>query len=364
MRVLMITQKLDPADPVLGFTAGWVRALLNRLQHLDVLCLERPPEDRLERFFGEYPPNLRTLSMGKERGLGKIGMARGFYRALIGVAQRTDLIFSHMVPRYTWMATPVAWSYPIPQLLWYTHRQDSRELRWAVRAARAVATAAPESFPFASQKVRVLGHGIDADFFAPDEDTPRDDPPLVVHVARLMPIKRQHVLLQAIAKLPDVPLQAAFVGAVPPGESAEYRLQLEQLAAGLGIADRVTFTGGLPPEGVRDMVRRATVAVNLSPPGLFDKAALESLMAGTPTIVATSAFDELLGERRAALRIEAPDDADGLANRLADLLDTSAEQRATMGADLRERTRAAHSLDGLMNRLVDLMAELAKVGRG
>ena len=117
MRVLMITQKLDPADPVLGFTAGWVRALLSRLEHLDVLCLEAPPLDRLERFFGEYPPNLRTLSMGKERGAGKVGMALGFYRALFRTANHADVIFSHMVPRYTWMAAPVAMAYPIPQLL-------------------------------------------------------------------------------------------------------------------------------------------------------------------------------------------------------------------------------------------------------
>jgi hypothetical protein len=36
----MITQKLDPADPVLGFTLDWVRALAARVDQLHVLCLE------------------------------------------------------------------------------------------------------------------------------------------------------------------------------------------------------------------------------------------------------------------------------------------------------------------------------------
>ena len=40
MRLLMITQKLDPSDPLLAFTVEWVRRLAARLEHLDVLCLE------------------------------------------------------------------------------------------------------------------------------------------------------------------------------------------------------------------------------------------------------------------------------------------------------------------------------------
>lgn len=58
----------------------------------------------------------------------------------------------------------------------------------------------------------------------------------------------------------------------------------------------MTFAGNLPPEGVRDWYRRAAVAVNLSPVGLFDKAALEAMATGVPIIVSNPAFNSLLGD--------------------------------------------------------------------
>jgi glycosyltransferase involved in cell wall biosynthesis len=122
----------------------------------------------------------------------------------------------------------------------------------------------------------------------------------------------------------------------------------------------VTFTGGLSANAVRDMLRRATVSVNLSPPGLFDKAALESMLVGVPTIVSNPAFEPLLGDHVPLLRIAAPDDSAELAARLKSVLALSSEERETMGLDIRERVKAAHSLDRLMDRLVALMAEACR----
>src|SRR5436190_1795211 len=78
-------------------------------------------------------------------------------------------------------------------------------------------------------------------------------------------------------------------------------------------ADRVMFTGGLLADGVRDIYRRATIAINLSPPGLFDKAALESMLTGVPTVVSNPAFDPLLGDHVSRLRLDSPDDVTELA---------------------------------------------------
>ena len=99
--------------------------------------------------------------------------------------------------------------------------------------------------------------------------------------------------------------------------------------------------------------------MNLSPPGLFDKAALESMLCGVPTIVANPAFDPVLGDYAPQLRIPSSDDVSGLAERLRvllapDFLGSAARQ--TMVQAIRERVRTTHSLDGLMDRLAALMA--------
>ena len=350
----MITQKLDESDSLLAFTIGWVRALAARVEHLHVLCQER----RLETLTAPLPANVTTWSMGKERGYGRLREAVGFYRACGRAIRDVDVIFSHMIPRYVWFGAPYAMLHRKSQVLWYTHRHSNWELRLAVAACKYIASAVPGSFPLQTPKLRAVGHGIDSDFFVPGADSIPDDPPLIVQVARLMPIKHQATLLQAVAAVPDI--RAALIGGTPSGQDPAYLNGLKALARNLGITDRVTFTGGLRPEAVRDYYRRATVSVNLSPPGLFDKAALESMLVGAPTIVCNSAFDALLGDHAERLRMAAPDDSAALAARLRSLLALSREERGAMGQDIRERVQAAHSLDGLMDRLVALMAEACR----
>ncbi|MFN8421282.1 MAG: glycosyltransferase family 4 protein [Anaerolineae bacterium] len=352
MRVLMITQKLDAGDPILAFTLDWVRELAARVQQLEVLCLEQRVKT------SDLPANVHVWSMGKERGVGRVRELLTFYATLLRLAPSLDAIFAHMVPRYAWLAALVAVLFDVPIFLWYTHRQESRELHWATRVSKLVFTAAPDSFPLQTPKLRAVGHGIDTSFFAPDPQVPDDQPPLIVQVARLMPIKHQRTLLLALAVAikGGIDVRVAIVGNVPARQDAEYLTQLQQLASELGIADRVQFTGGLPAPDVRDLYRRATIAINLSPPGLFDKAALESMITGALTIVCNPAFDALLRDHASLLRIASPEDVDGLVLAIRSVLELDQATRDNIALDIQGRARTAHSLTGLMDRLVEVMS--------
>lgn len=345
MRVLMLVQQIDERDWLRAFIVTWVRALAAHVDRLDVLTLER----------GEawLPDNVYVRSLGKEQGKNRARELMNFHRGMMALAPHADVIFSHMTPRYALLAAPYAALFRKRQVLWFTHRNPSRQVRLVMPFVWRVATAAPDSFPLKSPKVRVLGHGIDGGFYAP-HDGPKDSPPSVVYVARLMPIKQQATLIRALAQVPDA--QAVFVGDVPKGQEAYagYPDSLKALAAELGLAERVRFTGGLLGPEVRDTYRRATLAVNLSPPGLFDKSALESMATEVPTLVSTHAFDALLGESPARFRIHGPEDVDGLAARLRDLLALSEDERRALGRVQRARVLEAHSLDQLMPRLVRL----------
>lgn len=345
LRVLMMVQQVDPSHWLRGFTVGWIRALAARVAHLHVLALEYNGAD--------LPPNVTIHSMGKEHGKNRPRELARFYRALLTTAPEVDVIFSHMTPLYTVLAGPVALATRTPQVLWYTHQRVSPRLRLAERLAWRVTTAVPDSFGIDSAKARALGHGIDAGFFAPAPvPPPADDPPAVVHVARLMPIKHQATLIRALAE--GLRARAVFIGA--DEQATGYQAELRRLAESLGVADRVTFTGGLPPAGVRDWYQRAAAAVNLSPPGLFDKAALEAMLTGVPVVVSNPAFDSLYGADGDALRIAGPEDAAGLAERLDALLRMDDAGRRALGLGLRARVAEAHSLDRLMDRLVTLFA--------
>lgn len=352
MRVLMITQKLDPYDPLLGFTVRWAQELAARVDHLEVLTLEAPPPELLRTL----PANIHTHSMGKDDGVGRLGMSRAFYQNLRQI--KADVIFSHMVPRYAWMAAPLALIRRTPQVLWYTHPAASWELKLALGLVNRAVTAVPESFPLSSRKVQAVGHGIDGDFFAPDDKTLLDTPPLIVHAARLMPVKHQHVVIKALAQITNLEWQMSFVGDVPSGESREYADSLRDMVEDHRLSSRVIFAGAIPQTALRDFYRRATAAINISPAGFFDKAALESMLMGIPTLVGTSAFDPLLGDYRALCRVDPSDSPSALAARLRELLNLQSSDRTALGALLRKRTLEAHGLSRLMDRLVAIFKEL------
>jgi hypothetical protein len=63
MNLLVITYKVDPADPLVGFVTGWLEALAARLRRVDVIC---PAQGR-----AALPQNVAVHSLGKERGTSK-----------------------------------------------------------------------------------------------------------------------------------------------------------------------------------------------------------------------------------------------------------------------------------------------------
>lgn len=349
MNLLLFNLATDADDPLLGFTTSWINRLATHYDYVDVVTMRT---GRLA-----VAPNVRIYSVGKERGYSEPHRAIEFYRTLSCLLrERTyDACFAHMMPLFAVMGAPLLRSIPIT--LWYTHRQAHRTLKLATAVSRRVVTASPDSFPLRTKKLRVIGHGIDTGFFSSVDGSGAGlnraptQQPYVVHVARLMPIKHQATLIRALPEVPDA--YAVFVGDVPPDQDQDYRRELETLAGSLGVAERVIFAGNQPTGGVRDWLRQASVAVNLSPPGLFDKAALESMAVGVPTIVANTAFDDGITSDR--LRLTSPDDHTALAVRLRDLLALPETDRRKIGALQRARVVASHSLDGLIKRLVSVL---------
>ncbi len=349
MRVLMITQALDRHDQVLSFTHDWVAALAERVEGLIVVPVRA----------GDYalPANVTVESMGKEHGHNRLGRAGAFYSVLNHHLGAVDAIFAHMSPRYVLTAAPLALPRRKPITLWYTHREPSPELRLAIPLATHIATAHPTSFPIASPKVHALGHGINTAIFKPGEALP-SEPPLVVSLARLSPIKRHETLIRAAAILrdryDDPPARFVIAGGTLPGQSDQYRLDLTAEIERLRVGDRVTLWGAVPAEAVPGVFSKASLAFNGSPAGLFDKAALESMLCAVPTLVANTAFNDLLGGYAGQLTLEDGGDAEALAAKLNVLLRLTSEERRAMGLALSARAARAHSLDQLMDRLVAL----------
>ena len=367
MRLLLFNLATDAADPVLGFGSVWIRELAGHCETIDVITMYRGAVD--------LPDNVRVFSAGRERGWSKARRLAAFYRHLTRLlwARRYDVCFAHMMPLFAALAGPALKARGVPLVLWYAHRQETRQLRLGAAMSWRAVTSVATSFPVPTDKLRVVGQGIDTDFYAPPPPGPcapsvprltgevsqnegggvqeptSDGCPLVIQVARLAAIKHQATTIRALA---GSEAQLVFVGGVQPGYPDDYQRELEALCVELG--QRCRFTGDLPAVGVRDWNRRATIAVNTSPVGLFDKSALESMACALPTVVCNPAFAPVLGEHRDLLLIDGPEDVAGLRERLANLLAMPEDERQRIGRALRAGVMREHSLKALIGRLLSV----------
>ena len=361
MRLLLFNLMTDERDPVLGFACGWIRELAARCEVVDVVTMYR----------GVYqlPSKVRVFSAGRERGLSKPRRLLNFYRHLLPLlaSRRYDACFAHMMPLFAGLAGPMLSARGIPMTLWYTHRGRSAQLRLGAALSRRVVSADASSFPYATDKLRVIGHGIDTEFYSPapspiprsqDEaggsQAPSTDAehPLVLQVARLAAIKHQATTIQAVA---GTGARLALIGGLQPGYPPRYERHLRRLVDQLDLGQRCQLLGDSPAAEVRDWYRRATAAVNMSPRGLFDKAALESMACAVPTIVCNPAFAPLLGEHRDLLLTDGPADIDGLRRRLAHLCALPAAERAEIGGTLRQNVVRQHSRPRMIERLLAVL---------
>lgn len=258
MKLLICTQTVDIHDPVLGFFVRWIEEFAKHCEKVTVICLRK----------GEYmlPDNVNILVL--ENASRFVRMLR-LWHVCISHRSEYNAVFVHMNPEYIVAAGPL-WKLMQKRItLWYTHKSVNLKLRIAVLFSHIVFTASRESFRLQSKKVRVMGHGIDTEFFSPDENVARGD--WALSVGRLMRSKRHDLAIREAAR-EKKELHIA-------GEGPE-RHHLEALARELGTL--VRFLGALNQSQLRDEYRRAAYLVHTSETGSLDKVVLEALACGLP----------------------------------------------------------------------------------
>lgn len=242
MKLLICTQRVERNDPVLGFFARWIEEFKKHCAVEIISLKDLGPGGKVSRAW-------RLLRL----------VRRGEY----------DAVFVHMNPEYLVVA---GWLWRLlgkKTGLWYTHKNVDLKLRIATRFTDVIFTASKESFRLPSGKVRVMGHGIDTDFFCPDPNVVRGNAAL--SVGRLMRSKRHDLAIRAAVR-EHRELRIA-------GEGPE-RKNLETLARELGA--NVIFLGALTQTQLRDEYRKASYLIHTSETGSLDKVVLEALACGCP----------------------------------------------------------------------------------
>jgi glycosyltransferase involved in cell wall biosynthesis len=149
---------------------------------------------------------------------------------------------------------------------------------------------------FDATRVRVVHPGVDARF------TPagaRSATPLVVAVGRLVPVKRFHLLIDALVALkPRVPELAAVI----VGEGYE-RERLEALLRDRGADEWITLPGRVDDAELLELYRRAWVVASTSAREGWGMTLTEAAACGTPAVATNIAGhrDAIAGDRSGLL---------------------------------------------------------------
>lgn len=353
IRLLLFNLAVDPDHTIWGFTTRWIEALAHRVASVHVITMRA---GRLN-----VPANVRVYSVGGEKGYTKLRKVAAFYHHLGHVLrhEQIDICFSHMIATFSVMAAPLLKTRGVPLVTWHAHPELNWILRGAHHLSDCMVTSLSTAYPLRSHKVVVVGQGIDTLLFVPDGQVP-DDPPLILCVGRLSPVKDHPTLLQAVdlmrRRCPR-PFRVVIVGGAARSSDQAYIASLHDIVRTKQLEEIVRFERPVPLDELPEVYRRCTVHVNMTPVGSGDKVAWEAMSCGKPCVVTNSGFRETLGPY-ANMLMSRQRDPEDLAAKLMTILDLPPGARQDVGAYLRQQVIRLHGLDRLADRLVGLFGQL------
>ncbi len=338
MRLVVVTQEVDPASPVLGATVPKLRALASRVDELVVLA-----DSAVE---GALPENCRVRLFRSPTKLGRGGRFETTLAAELVRRPKPAAVLAHMCPIYAVLAAPLARPLGTKVLLWFTHWRASRLLRLAERLSTTVVSVDRRSFPLPSRKLAPIGHGIDLGDFSCVERS-RADGLRLLALGRTSPSKGLETVIRAVGEVPDV--QLSVHGPSLTDEERRHRDELTRLVAELGLGQRVRIGDPVPREDVPALLAGADALVNNMLAGAPDKVVYEAAATCMPVLASNPIFDSLLP---AELRFPREDSA-ALAERIRGL---AGLDRATIGRELRASVLRDHSVESWAAQIVELAA--------
>ncbi|KND48433.1 MAG: hypothetical protein AB200_01740 [Parcubacteria bacterium C7867-005] len=287
MRILVITQKIDEEDDILGFFSGWVKALSAEADFVDVICLAKGKFD--------LPANVRVRSLGKEKSNSKFIRAIKFFIYSLGSLIKADGVFVHMAPEYVRAIHPVNFFLKKPVVMWYAHIKVSNAAKWAIDHVDFILTPSKESFEYDSDKVISTGHGINTDLFSPQVDVVTK-PLSLLSFSRISKVKRIEILIEATRILVHEKniknLIVDIYGKPARLEDDEYLMSLKKLVVEKKVEQNVFWKGGIANKDAPKIYANHQIFVRLQGGGGFGKTELEAMAVGVPAILPTTVYKD------------------------------------------------------------------------
>jgi len=299
MRLLIITQKVDENDAILGFFHGWIIEFAKHCKSIIVICLEE----------GEHhlPENVKVLSLGKESFTGfndfrlyglfqKFRYVLNFWKYIWQERNKYDAVFVHMNQEYVFFGGLV-WKLLGKKItMWRNHAKGSWATRIAVLLSDTVFCTSPQSFTAQFKKTKIMPVGIDTNFF-------KQDPLIlkkwnsILFLGRIALVKNVDIFIEALKELKGSGMEFyATIAGSSSDKDAEYEKMIRDKVIAYNLGNNVMFTGAVSQIEALKLYREHELYVNLTPSGSMDKTIFEAMATGMTSLVSNIGLKELLDD--------------------------------------------------------------------
>ncbi len=378
MRLLILTQKVDKNDDVLGFFYFWIKEFAKHCQRVTVIALEVGDYDGL-------PKNVRVLSLGKENKnfqflifnfqlFQRLRYIFKFYKYIWKEKENYNSVFVHMNPEYVILGGLFWRAFGKRISLWYTHKAVNLKLRLAEILAHIIFTASRESFRLPSKKIKVLGHGIrvqaskEAKLLRFDKSNrsslaySRAGIFKIITVGRISPIKDYETLIKAIEFLNqesgdgEQKVFVEIIGKPITDKDKEYFVSLQKILKQKGLERIIEFRGAMPNKEIANYLSQADIFAHMSRTGSLDKAVLEAMAVGLPVISSNKAvLDDVLGEELKDRLGYPQGDAKAMADKIKKIINFNPEKKEKLKRKLSELVEREHNLRRLTKNIIRVL---------
>lgn len=364
MKILIITQKVDREDPILGFFHNWILKLSEKFEEISVICLEKGSCD--------LPKNVEIFSLGKnqkyESGImnyspdsfrdsklagelcRKAKYVFNFYKYILKERNNYDKIFVHMNQEYVLLGGFIWKILGKKVFMWRNHPNGNLMTQITVWLSDKVFCTSSRSFTAKFKKTEIMPVGIDTNVFRlePKIQNPKSRKIRILFISRMSPIKKPDLLIEALDILNQkgINFEANFYGDPLPKDGNYYN-SLKNRTKELGLDNKINFYKSVPNYKTPKIYSEHNIYVNLTAAGSFDKTILEAAVCGCLLVVVN---ESLAGEIDDKM-ITKNDKAEGVAERINHWLKANNDERKDASEKLQEYVLKNHSLNALIKKL-------------
>lgn len=341
--LLIITQKVDKNDPVLGFFHTWLFEFSKKIEKINVICLEK----------GEYnlSENVKVFSLGKEKGFSKIKYIVNFYKLIWKLRKDYKTVFVHMNQEYVLLAGIFWRVFNKKILMWRNHPKGNLLTKIAVVLSNKVYCTSKNSFTNKFKKTKIMPVGIQKNNTEINLNRIENS---ILSLGRISPVKNIEIIISAFRMVKEkLPKSILSVVGNPTNRKIdeEYYQMLKKESFDID-KNILNFKEGVSPENTKEYFTKYEIFVNATTPGSFDKTILESMSYGTPAIVCQDIWQDSEFAYLSKYFYFPYKDVKILSEKIYDFLTLSKDEKERIKKDCVSFVLKYHSLGSLVDEIL------------